>query len=54
VDDTGRIRRPLSPTARRIVFGEPDPGPSELALVSQVDRAHLVMLVECGLVDPGA
>jgi argininosuccinate lyase len=51
VDDTGRIRRPLTPTARRIVFGEPPPGPSELALVTQVDRAHLVMLAEEGLID---
>src|SRR5258706_511141 len=50
VDDTGRIRRPLTPSARRIVFGEPAPGPSELALVTQVDRAHLVMLAEQGLV----
>ena len=54
MDDTGRIRRPLSPTARRIVFGEPAPGPSELELTSQVDRAHLVMLVEQGLVDRAA
>jgi len=54
VDDTGRIRRPLTPTARRIVFGEPDPGPPELALVSRVDRAHLVMLAEQGLVDRAA
>ena len=54
MDDTGRIRRPLSPTARRIVFGGPIPGPSELALVTQVDRAHLVMLVEQDLVDRSA
>lgn len=54
MDDTGRIRRPLSPTARRIVFGDPPPGPSELMLVSQVDRAHLVMLAEQGLVDRAA
>ena len=54
MDDTGRIRRPLSPTARRIVFGEPPPGPSELMLVSQVDRAHLVMLAEQRLVDRAA
>lgn len=54
MDDTGRIRRPLTPTARRIVFGEPPAGPSELALVSQVDRAHLVMLVEQELVDRAA
>jgi argininosuccinate lyase len=54
VDDTGRIRRPLSPTARRIVFGDPPAGPSELMLVSQVDRAHLVMLTEQELVDRAA
>jgi argininosuccinate lyase len=56
MDDTGRIRRPLTPTARRIVFGGPavspsDGGPPELALITQVDRAHLVMLAEQGLVD---
>ena len=45
MDDTGRIRRPLSPTARRIVFGEPPAGPSELMLVSQVDRGTLVEAV---------
>ena len=50
MDDTGRIRRPLTPTARRIVFGEPAAGPSELELTTQVDRAHLVMLAEQGLV----
>lgn len=49
MDDTGRISRPLSPSARRIVFGQPAPPPPELALISQVDRAHLVMLVEQGL-----
>src|SRR5690348_7243986 len=54
MDDTGRIRRPLTPTARRIVFGEPAAGPPELRLVTQVDRAHLVMLSERSLVDPAA
>jgi argininosuccinate lyase len=54
VDDTGRIRRPLTPTARRIVFGPPAPGPSELLLVTRVDRAHLVMLAEQELVDRAA
>jgi argininosuccinate lyase len=54
VDDTGRIRRPLTPTARRIVFGEPFTGDPELRLVTQVDRAHLVMLAERSLVDPAA
>jgi argininosuccinate lyase len=51
VDDTGRIRRPLSPTARRIVFGRPPTDPSELALITRIDRAHLVMLAEQNLVD---
>ena len=54
MDDTGRIRRPLTPTARRIVFGEPAAGPPELRLVTQVDRAHLVMLSERSLVDAAA
>jgi argininosuccinate lyase len=54
MDDTGRIRRPLSPTARRIVFGDPPPTASELELTSQVDRAHLVMLAEQELVDRAA
>jgi len=54
VDDTGRIRRPLTPTARRIVFGPPAPGPSELLLVTWVDRAHLVMLAEQGIVHRAA
>lgn len=54
MDDTGRISRPLCPTARRIVFGEPAPPPPELALISEVDRAHLVMLVEEGLADRAA
>jgi argininosuccinate lyase len=54
MDDTGRIRRPLSPTARRIVFGEPLLGPSELDLTTRVDRAHLVMLAEQELVDRAA
>src|SRR5260221_376457 len=54
MDDTGRIRRPLTPTARRIVFGEPEPAAPELALITEVDRAHLVMLAEQGLVDRAA
>ena len=55
-DDTGRIRRPLSPTARRVAFPAPDRYPpgtglgDELGAISEVDRAHLVMLAERGLV----
>jgi argininosuccinate lyase len=53
MSDTGRIARPVSPEAAKIVFGE---GPSEdlrgdLELIAVVDRAHLVMLAETGLVE---
>ena len=50
-EDTGRIRRGLSPGARRIVFGGhlDDAIRDELPAYVQVDRAHLVMLVERGL-----
>ena len=54
MDDTGRIRRPLTPTARRTVFGKPASEPPELALVTQIDRAHLVMLAEERLVERAA
>jgi argininosuccinate lyase len=51
-DDTGRIRRPLTPTARRLVFGRVSvSAPGDLELVTEVDRAHLVMLAEQGIVD---
>ncbi|MGH8974686.1 MAG: lyase family protein [Acidimicrobiia bacterium] len=49
-DDTGRIRRPLSPTARRVVFPPPGEAGDELEAITEVDRAHLVMLAERGLV----
>ncbi len=49
-DNTGRIRRPLSPTARRVAFPPPADAGDELGAVTEVDRAHLVMLAERGLV----
>jgi argininosuccinate lyase len=49
-DDTGRIRRPLSPTARRVAFPAPAGAGDELDAISEVDRAHLVMLAEGGLI----
>jgi argininosuccinate lyase len=49
-DDTGRIRRPLSPTARRVAFPPPADVSDELGAISEVDRAHLVMLAERQLV----
>ncbi|HET7462105.1 MAG TPA: argininosuccinate lyase, partial [Longimicrobium sp.] len=50
-EDTGRIRRALDPRARKIVFGD-DAGPAlrdELPFYVRIDRAHLVMLVERGI-----
>ena len=49
--DTGRIREPLDPRARHIVFGDDADRAirDELPYYVQVDRAHLVMLVEAGL-----
>ncbi len=53
-DDTGRIRRPLSPTARRVAFPPPSDCGDELGAISEVDRAHLVMLAERRLIPPEA
>ncbi|MGW1429750.1 lyase family protein [Streptomyces sp. NPDC002431] len=56
--DTGRLRTGLDPEAHAIVYGAYlDPAPSaadvlqeELRLTTTVDRAHLVMLAERGIV----
>lgn len=52
-ENTGRILEPLKPTARQLLFGEnADPQiDADLSYMVQVDRAHLVMLLERGLVD---
>ncbi|GGY66643.1 argininosuccinate lyase [Streptomyces xanthochromogenes] len=54
--DTGRLRTALDARAHRIVYdqyrpGADDPIGQELRLISEVDRAHLVMLAERGIVD---
>ncbi|MFE2013024.1 argininosuccinate lyase [Streptomyces sp. NPDC059491] len=54
--DTGRLRTGLDPRAHRIVYDQyrpdgGDPVGGELRLISEVDRAHLVMLTERGIVD---
>ncbi|WP_326695872.1 argininosuccinate lyase [Streptomyces sp. NBC_01754] len=54
--DTGRLRTGLDPRAHRIVYDQyrpdgDDPVGGELRLISEVDRAHLVMLTERGIVD---
>jgi argininosuccinate lyase len=56
MSDTGRIRKPLDFRARRIVFGDDvDAGIAhELPHYLRIDRAHLVMLVERGILPRAA
>jgi argininosuccinate lyase len=51
MDDTGRIKQPATPTARRVLFQQPAALQIQRELPSMVaiDRAHLVMLTECGI-----
>jgi len=54
VTGTGRLLGELGLGTRRVVYGEPSPAElaAELALMTRIDRAHLVML--CGAAaDPG-
>lgn len=53
--DTGRIRRGLSRAAFKALGAHAAPHSRawEMAFISEVDRAHLVMLVESGLLDRG-
>jgi argininosuccinate lyase len=53
-EGTGRLLRGVGPTARRILFSPPPPAAlaRELWLLTEVDRAHLVMLAEQEIVDP--
>lgn len=53
MDNTGRITRMLTPTARRIIFGSNADASldAEMDHAAQVDIAHLVMLAERGIVD---
>jgi argininosuccinate lyase len=50
---TGRIQTYLTPTARRILFGNSvdEKIEVELAICAQIDQAHLIMLAEQGAVD---
>lgn len=56
MEDTGRIRKPLDPRARQVVFGDhvEQAIRDELPFYLQVDRAHLVMLVERGVLSGDA
>jgi argininosuccinate lyase len=53
---TGRLVGQLGPRTLRVVYGEPNPAAleDELSLTVRIDRAHLVMLAECGLVSKEA
>lgn len=52
MENTGRIRKPLTPSGRRILFAQRfDPTiQDELGQTSRVDQAHLLMLAECGII----
>jgi argininosuccinate lyase len=54
MENTGRIRKALTASARRIVFGRPldQDALDELWHISRVDQAHLLMLAESGIVKP--
>ncbi|MGP3933649.1 argininosuccinate lyase [Nonomuraea sp. KM88] len=57
--DSGRLKRPVCAAAQEILFDRhlrpsAEPVAAELQLISQVDRAHLVMLVEQGIAAPEA
>jgi argininosuccinate lyase len=53
MDNTGRIRKPLVPRARRILFKYTSGGSEEeLEQIARVDQAHVLMLAECGIIDP--
>jgi len=56
VSGTGRLLGELGIRTRRIVYGDLLPADieAELALTARVDRAHVVMLVERGLISPDA
>jgi argininosuccinate lyase len=55
-EGTGRLTRTLPPRTRRVVYGRQGPEEirRELEPISTVDLAHVVMLLECGLLDGAA
>ena len=52
MDNTGRIRKALVPRARRILFKYAPGSEEELEQIVHVDQAHVLMLTECGIIDP--
>lgn len=53
---TGRLVGEVGLRTRRVIYGDPTPAEieAELSLMTRVDRAHLVMLAERGLIPTGA
>src|SRR4249919_399449 len=53
MENTGRIRKALSPSARQVIFSNRSESDvlEELWHMSRIDQAHLVMLAECGIVE---
>ena len=56
VSGTGRLVGEISPRTQQVVYGDPTPAEmaAELALMVRVDRAHLAMLADAGLISPAA
>ncbi|MEU5695587.1 argininosuccinate lyase [Actinosynnema sp. NPDC020468] len=54
--DTGRLTATLGVRTRRVVYGPVDPAGrvAELTLMSEVDQAHLLMLMDTGLLPAAA
>lgn len=56
MENTGRILHGVSASARRILFGQMsgESVAAELGYIAQVDRAHVIMLCECGIISEAA
>ncbi len=56
MENTGRISHTVSPSARRILFGQTsgESVAAELSYIAQVDRAHVIMLCECKIISEAA
>lgn len=52
MENTGRIRKLLTPVVRRLIFKQENVSEriEELEHMTQIDQAHLLMLAECGIV----
>lgn len=53
MDDTGRIKKTIDPVLQSIIFKKPDRKVllTELGYIAEVDQAHVLMLLKCGLIN---